>query len=59
VDLANRKTKNHGLGNQMTAMREEFEWWNGLQEPSVYVGYKQICLGTGNDLATFSTSRTK
>ena len=37
----------------------EFEWWNGLQEPSVYAGYKQICLGTGNDLATFSTSRTK
>ena len=37
----------------------EFEWWNGIWEASVYAGFKQICLSVGNDLATFSTSRTK
>ena len=37
----------------------EFEWWNELQKPSVYTGFKQICLSVGNDLATFRVSLTE
>ena len=37
----------------------EFEWWKGLKKASVYAVSRQICLGIGNDLATFFTSRTK
>ena len=39
-------------------LRKEFEWWNGLWEPSIYAAFKQICLGTGNDLATVVADKT-
>ena len=37
----------------------EFEWWNGIEKSSVYADCKQICLSTGNDLATFWVSLIK
>ena len=55
-------TKIYGkILNDMHCQTElcEFEWWNGIWEPSVYATSKQICLSIGNDLATFSTSRIK
>ena len=37
----------------------EFEWWYELEKAFIYAGCKQICLSTGNDLATFRVSLTK
>ena len=34
----------------------DFGWWNKLLESSIYAGYKQSCLSTGNDLEIFWVS---
>ena len=43
--------------------QEGDSWWdenrNGLKKAFIYAGCKQICLSTGNDLATFRVSLTE